>query len=266
MRSEMSRILVTNDDGIYASGLRAAAQSVKGLGEVFIVAPSGQKSGVGRSISVFEPLRFARVNMEGQTAYAVTGTPTDSVIIGIFAIMKGRMPDLVVSGINVGENISTDTVSTSGTIGAALEAASYGIPAIAASIQAVDQGDKFDLDHGDKHSFDVAINLVRRVASKVLERGLPKGVDLLNLNVPANATLDTDVVMTRLARKIFRTAVQERFDPRGRPYYWIDGDLICSEAEGTDVRALYQDGKISVTPLTLDSTSSIDFEKIKELI
>jgi 5'/3'-nucleotidase len=262
----MYRILVTNDDGVHASGLKAAARSVKGLGEVFVVAPSGQMSGVGRSISVFEPLRFAQVNMDGQNAYAVTGTPTDSVIIGIFAIMKGKLPDLVVSGINVGENISTDTVTTSGTIGAALEAASYGIPAIAASIQAVDQGDKFDLHHGDKHSFDVAIELVRRVASKVLERGLPQGVDLLNLNVPVNATLDTEVVMTRLARKIFRTSVQERFDPRGRPYYWIDGDLICSEAEGTDVRAVYQDGKISVTPLTLDSTSRIDFDRIRDLI
>jgi 5'-nucleotidase len=262
----MYRILVTNDDGIYASGLKAAAQSVKNLGEVFVVAPAGQMSGVGRSISVFEPLRFAQVSMAGQKAYAVTGTPTDSVIIGIFAIMKGKLPDLVVSGINVGENISTDTVTTSGTIGAALEAASYGIPAIAASIQAVDQGDKFDFHHGNKHSFDIAIKLVRKVAANVLEKGLPNGVDLLNLNVPAKATEDTQVVMTRLARKIFRTSVQERFDPRGRPYYWIDGDLICSEAEGTDVRAVYQDGNISVTPLTLDSTSRIDFDKIRDLI
>ena len=262
----MYRILVTNDDGVYASGLKAAAQGVKGLGEVFVVAPSGQMSGVGRSISVFEPLRFAEVNMDGQKAYAVTGTPTDSVIIGIFAIMKGKMPDLVVSGINVGENISTDTVTTSGTIGAALEAASYGIPAIAVSIQTVDQGDKFDFHHEDKHSFEVAIKLVRRIASKVLEKGLPNGVDLLNLNVPAKATEDTEVVMTRLARKIFRTSVLERFDPRGRPYYWIDGDLICSEAEGTDVRAIYQDGKISVTPLTLDSTSRTDFDEIRDLI
>lgn len=262
----MYRILVTNDDGIYASGLKAAAQSVKGLGEVFVVAPSGQMSGVGRSISVFEPLRFAEVNMDGQKAYAVTGTPTDSVIIGIFAIMKGDLPDLVVSGINVGENISTDTVTTSGTIGAALEAASYGIPAIAASIQAVDQGDKFDFHHQDKHSFEVAVKLVRRVAKKVLDQGLPEGVDLLNLNVPEGATENTDIVMTRLARKIFRTSVQERFDPRGRPYYWIDGDLICSEAEGTDVRAVYQDRKISITPLTLDSTSRIDFDKMLNLI
>jgi len=249
----MHRILVTNDDGVYASGLQAAARSVEGLGGVVVAAPSGQKSGVGRSISVFEPLRFAEVNLNGFKAYAVTGTPTDSVIIGIFAIMK-QMPDLVVSGINVGENISSDTVTTSGTIGAALEAASYGIPAIAASIQVIDQGDKFDMHYGVKHSFEVATKILRRVAARVLEKGLPEGVDLLNLNVPVSAGEDTEIVVTRLARKIFRTSVQERFDPRGRPYYWIDGELIFFDKEGTDVQTVYQDRKISLTPLSLDST------------
>jgi 5'-nucleotidase len=96
----MYRIIVTNDEGIYESGLRAVAQSAKGLGEVFVAAPSGQKSGVGRSISGFKPLRFAQVNMDGQVAHAVTGIPTDSVIIGIFAIMTGKMLDLVVSEVS----------------------------------------------------------------------------------------------------------------------------------------------------------------------
>jgi len=260
----MHRILVTNDDGVYASGLQAAARSVEGLGEVIVAAPSGQKSGVGRSISVFEPLRYAEVNLSGFKAYAVTGTPTDSVIIGIFAILK-QMPDLVVSGINVGENISSDTVTTSGTIGAALEAASYGIPAIAASIQVIDQGDKFDMHHGEKHSFTVATKILRRVAARVLERGLPEGVDVLNLNVPVSAKEDTEIVVTRLARKIFKTSVQERFDPRGRPYYWIGGELIYCDEEGTDVQTVYQEKKISITPLSLDSTSRIDLQEIKDL-
>lgn len=260
----MHRILVTNDDGVYASGLQAAAKSVQGLGEVVVVAPSGQKSGVGRSISVFEPLRYAEVNLNGFKAHAVTGTPTDSVIIGIFSIMK-QLPDLVVSGINVGENVSTDTVTTSGTIGAALEAASYGIPSIAASIQAVDQGDKFDLHHGAKHSFEVATKVLGRVAEKVLRHGLPEGVDVLNLNVPVSATEETEIAVTRLARKIFKTSVQERFDPRGRPYYWIDGELICCDAEGSDVQTLYQEKKISLTPLCLDATAGIDLEEMEKL-
>jgi len=261
----MPRILVTNDDGVYAAGLRAAAKGVQGLGEIVVAAPSSQKSGVGRSVSVFEPLRYAQTNQNGLKAFAVTGTPVDSVIIGIFAIMKGELPDLVVSGINVGENISTDTVTTSGTIGAALEAASYGIPSIAASIQAVDQGDKFDMHFDEKHSFDVASKVLHRVAAKVLEHGLPEGVDVLNLNVPVTATEDTEIVVTRLARKIFKTEVQERFDPRGRPYYWIAGDLICCDEEGTDVQTIYQDKKISITPLSLDATARIDFKQIDGL-
>jgi 5'-nucleotidase len=262
----MSRILVTNDDGVYASGLHAAAKGVQELGDVIVVAPSGQKSGVGRSISVFEPLRYAELSFNGLDAYAVTGTPTDSVIIGLFAILKGKLPDLVISGINVGENISTDTVTTSGTIGAALEAASYDIPSIAVSIQAVDQGDKFDLHHGAKHSFEVAAKVLARVASKVLDHGMPRGVDVLNINVPVGAREDTEIVVTRLARKIFKTTVQERFDPRGRPYYWIDGELICCDAPGTDVQTLYQEKKISITPLSLDSTARIEMNGLKNLL
>jgi 5'-nucleotidase len=262
----MHRILVTNDDGIYAAGLRAAVRGVENLGEVFVVAPSGQRSGVGRSISVFEPLRFTEINFERHHAFAVNGTPTDSVIIGLFWVLKGKLPDLVVSGINIGENISTDTVTTSGTIGAALEAASYGIPTIAASVQVMDQGDKFDNHHDHRYDFEVAVSLVERVAGNVLEKGLPEGVDILNINLPLHATDDTPVEVTRLARKIFRTSVQERSDPRGRPYYWIDGDLIQREKEGTDVRAIYQEGKISITPLTIDATARVDFDKIYDLI
>jgi 5'-nucleotidase len=258
--------MVTNDDGVYAPGLAAAAKSVESLGDVVVVAPSGQRSGVGRSISVFEPLRMAEIKVNDMSAFAVSGTPTDSVIIGIFAVMSGQHPDLLISGINIGENISTDTVTTSGTIGAALEAASYGIPAITASIQVVDQGDKFDNHHSAKYEFGPAMKILNRVSSAVLKHGLPPGVDILNINLPISATVETEIVVTRLARKIFRTSVQERADPRGRPYYWIDGDLICREREGTDVRAVYQEGKISITPLTIDSTARVDFSEIKDLI
>jgi 5'-nucleotidase len=262
----MYRILVTNDDGVHSAGIRAAVRGVLGLGELLVAAPSGQRSGVGRSISVFEPLRYNKVDLDGVEAYEVSGTPTDSVIMGIFWLMKGELPDLAVSGINIGENISTDTVTTSGTIGAALEAASYGVPAITASVQVVDQGDKFDSKIDHAYQFGVAANLVRKVAKNVLEKGLPTGVDILNINVPVDATEETEVVVTKLARKIFKTAVQERSDPRGRPYYWIDGDLVCTEREGTDVRAIYQEGKISVTPLTIDNTARIDFSEISELV
>jgi 5'-nucleotidase len=261
----MNKILLTNDDGVYSTGLKAAYDSVCDLGEVTVVAPATQKSGVGRGISIFEPLRVSVANINGIKAYAVAGTPTDSVIIGLFKILK-KHPDLVLSGFNIGENISTDTVTTSGTIGAALEAASYGIPALAASIQVIDEGDKFD-DHREySYDFEVGIKIVNRIAKKVIHKGLPDGVNLLNINIPKHATMDTEIEITRLAPKIFITGVEERFDPRGRPYYWINGDLIRDAEEGTDVKAVMKKGHISVTPLTLDSTARVDFLEIEALL
>ena len=259
------KILLTNDDGVYAAGIRAAYTSVTDLGEVTIVAPALQQSGVGRSISIFEPLRINRTTLDGVEAYAVGGTPTDSVILGLFTIMKD-MPDLLVSGFNIGENISTDTVTTSATIGAALEGASNGIPAIAASIQVTEEGLKFDDLRDYQHDFEVGIRVVNRVAKKVLEHGLPDKVDVLNINIPHFAEDDTPIEITRLARKFFKTGVEERHDPRGRPYYWISGDLVSEEKEGTDVHAVADMAHISITPLSLDATSPIDLSEIEHLI
>jgi 5'-nucleotidase len=260
-----SKILLTNDDGVYSSGIRAAYRSVADLGDVTVSAPMMQQSGVGRSISIFEPLRVTRTQVDGIEVNAVGGTPTDSVIIGIFTIMKEK-PDLILSGFNIGENISTDTVTTSGTIGAALEGASYGIPAIAASIQVKEEGLKFDDNRDYVHDFDVAVKVVNRIAKNVLRYGLPDKVDLLNINIPHVVEMDTEIEITRLARKLFRTEVEERYDPRGRPYYWIAGDLSTMDDAGTDVNALVQKGHISVTPLSLDATSPVDLSEIEHLI
>ncbi|MBN2111306.1 MAG: 5'/3'-nucleotidase SurE [Methanosarcinaceae archaeon] len=262
----MSRkILLTNDDGVYSAGIRAAYRSVADLGEVTVSAPLLQQSGVGRSISIFEPLRVTTTRIDGVQVNAVGGTPTDSVIIGMFTIM-GQKPDLILSGFNIGENISTDTITTSGTIGAALEGASYGIPAIAASVQVKEEGEKFD-DHRDyQHDFEVAIKVVNRIARKVLQHGLPEHVDLLNINLPYQVEEDTEIEITRLSRKLFKTEVEQRHDPRGRPYYWIAGDLISEDEEGTDVNALVGRGHISVTPISLDATSPIEFREIEHLL
>lgn len=194
------------------------------------------------------------------------GTPTDSVILGIFTILK-QMPDLVLSGFNIGENISTDTITTSGTIGGALEAASYGIPAIAASMQVLDEGQKFD-DPRDYHRerFEAGIKIVNKIARNVLRHGMPENVDLLNINIPYHAEEDTPIEITRLARKVFKTDVEERRDPRGRSYYWIAGDLIREEEEGTDVHAVMQKGYVSITPISLDSTARIEFSEIEKYL
>lgn len=258
------RILITNDDGISSSGLLAAYESVKGLGEVTIVAPATQQSAVGRSMTLFNPLRLTRLKINGTTAYTVSGTPTDAVIIGMFVAMK-KKPDLVISGFNIGENLSTEAATTSGTIGAALEAAGQGVPAIAVSMRVEDEGDKF-VDTNFKRDYSAAINVVGKLAQCVLEGKLPAGVDVLNVNVPAHAGPKTPVVVTKLARKMYDTRVHRRKDPRGRSYYWIDGTIVEDAAEGTDLHTIMKKGMISVTPLTMDMTSPSNTKGLEKML
>lgn len=255
------RILITNDDGVGSSGLLAAYEAVKDLGEATIVAPATQQSAVGRSMTLFNPLRLSRLRLNGTTAYSVNGTPTDAVIIGMFVAMK-KKPDLVISGFNIGENLSTEAATTSGTIGAALEAAGQGVPAIAVSIRVENEGDKF-IDTNHRRDYSAAIDVVRRLARRVLEDGLPDGVDVLNVNIPANAGPDTPAVVTRLARKMYDTRVHRRRDPRGRSYYWIDGTVVEDADAGTDLHTILKKGLISVTPMTMDMTAVADLKGVQ---
>jgi len=234
---------------------------LKDLGKVYVVAPAVQMSGVGRSISIMEPIRVSHVVFNGMEGYAVDGTPTDSVIIGIYEII-GDLPDLVVSGINMGENISTESVTTSGTVCAALEAATHGCRAIAISQQMRDF-EKFEFVFRPAN-FELAKLVLRKIASNVLERGLPEGVDVLNINVPAGVE-KPEFEVTRLARRLYRTRIEERKDPRGRSYYWIDGVEVRSAEEGTDIYAL-RSGKVSITPLTLDLTAHSCIESVRKWV
>ncbi|MCD1293664.1 5'/3'-nucleotidase SurE [Methanocella sp. CWC-04] len=258
------RILITNDDGVNSSGLYAAYEAVKGLGEVTIVAPATQQSAVGRSMTLFEPLRISKHTTNGILAYGVSGRPTDAVLLGMFTIMD-KKPDLVISGVNIGENLSTEAVTTSGTIGAALEAASQDVPAIAVSMKVEDEGDKFmDMDH--MRDYSVTMSVINRLAKCVLEGAIPEGIDVLNVNVPSRAMPDTEVVVTSLARKMYNTCIHHRHDPRGRPYYWIDGTIIEDAPEGTDLHTVLKLNKISVTPLSLDLTASSSSVELKKML
>jgi len=243
-------ILLTNDDGVYSAGLWAAYQALEPIAEVTIVAPAAQQSAVGRSISIFEPIRVHEVKLEGVKAIAVGGKPTDAVIIGLYALPIH--PVLVVSGINIGENLSFESVMTSGTVGAALEASNQGTKAIAFSLQVEDQGDKFDDPRQSQRSFADAQRVVRDMVERLLARGFPKGLDVINVNIPSRVKGGYEI--TRLAHKLFHTGVEQRLDPRGRPYYWINGPLVEDAEEGTDVHAIRK-GNISVTPVTLDCTA-----------
>jgi 5'-nucleotidase len=215
-------------------------------------------------MTLFNPLRLTRLNINGTTAYSVSGTPTDAVIIGMFVAMK-KKPDLVISGFNIGENLSTEAATTSGTIGAALEAAGQGVPAIAVSIRVEDEGDKF-IDTNFKRDYSAAIEVVGKLAQCVLNGRLPQGVDVLNVNIPSHVGPDTKVVVTRLARKMYNTRVHRRRDPRGRSYYWIDGTVVEDADEGTDLHTIMKKGQISVTPMAMDMTASADYKGLEKML
>ena len=253
-------ILVVNDDGINSSGIRAAVEAVKGIDKVVVVAPAMQQSGVGRSISLFSPVSISKGEIAGVEAHSISGTPVDAVISGIYGILE-EPPDLLISGINIGENMSSEA-TTSGTVGAALEGASQGIPSIAISMHSMEAirfvSMEYDID------FSIAQKVLKKLAKFVLENGLPKGVDLLNVNIPTKAK-NMDMEITRLARRMYTTSVEERRDPRGRMYYWIAGEPINDAEVGTDVHTVRVDKRISITPLKLDFTSSENLDSLDAL-
>jgi len=259
----VNRILITNDDGVNAGGLLAACRAMSELGEVTVVAPAIQRSAVGRSISLYRPIRVCRAQIEDFNAYAVDGTPTDAVIIGLFAVMD-KWPDLVVSGFNLGENLSSDTVTSSGTIGATLESASQGVPSISVSVQLPEGEDFYSSEF--EPDFTCASSITQKIARRWLDGKIPAGVDVLNINIPVNCDNGTPVELTHLARRVYQPRVDKRHDPRGRPYYWIDGTIIRDAPSGTDVHATLVDGKISITPITLDATARVDMDYLHSLL
>jgi len=253
------RILITNDDGVNSSGIIAAKKAVEDLGKIDVVAPATQQSGIGHALTLFEPIRVTSTNlMDGSEAYSVSGTPTDAVIIGIFEIANEKL-DLVISGINVGENLGMSELTTSGTIGAAMEAAVHGVPAISISLQ-VTRGDiKFHDGHVDV-DFSHAQKITRKVARNILKKGLPSGVDFINLNIPSHPS-NNKIKLTRLGKRMYEIHIKKRLDPRGRPYYWIDGDSVESDEEGSDVHVLRNEKCATITPISLDCTSNLNVMK-----
>jgi len=237
-------ILVTNDDGYQAPGLGALAEALGAIGKVTVFAPDHNWSAAGHTKTMHKPLRISKGALpDGTPLYITTGTPSDCVGLALLGAVP-EPPDLVVSGINDGLNVGHD-ITYSGTLAAAMEAAVFGLPAIAVSQD--DIGESRD-------DLRFAAGIVSLLAGKVLAHGLPPG-SFLNVNFPA---LPPDLVrgiqITRLGRRIYRDVLIKRLDPKGKPYFWIGGDPPGGEPlEGTDIGALAQ-GYVSVTPLNLDMT------------
>lgn len=243
----MTRILVTNDDGVHSDGIRRLADAVAHLGEVTIVAPTQEASAIGHALTLRRPLRLETF---GPRIFAVDGTPTDCVNVAITHVLDGK-PDLILSGINKGWNLGDD-VTYSGTVSGALEGALLGISSIAVSTQRV--GDDFD--------FQPSAEAAARVAELVLERGMPKST-LLNINTPRGPIKGFRVTVQ--ARRNHITVVNKRVDPRSQDYYWIEeGENEWEPHDRSDYQAV-RDGFASITPLQPDMTAYDALSYVEEL-
>jgi len=267
MSKSKPQILLTNDDGILSPGLWAAAASLSELGFVTVTAPRDQSSGTGRSLPNTSDgiIQEQRVEVNGQewTVFSVGGTPAQTVLHGVLEVMK-KKPDLVVSGINYGENVATG-ITISGTVGAAMEGASLGIPSMAVSLEAEP---KYHLSYSDEISFLVAAEFTARIARLLLEKQMPADVDLIKVDVPSDATIDTPWQLTRLSRQRYYepvAPVRDTWDERGIVNYREAGKFD-REAEDTDVYVLRKKRMVSVCPLSLDFTSRVDFAELDRLM
>ncbi len=261
---EQPQILLTNDDGIRSPGLWAAAEALSRLGYVTVAAPREQCSGSGRSMPPTSDgvLREDEVDVGGKPwkVYAVGGTPAQAVQHGVLELLP-RVPDLIVAGINYGENVGLG-VTISGTVGAALEGAALGVPALAISLET---DPEFHLSYSEHVDFSAAAHFTTLFARKLLRGERFADVDVLKVEVPAGATQETDWRVTRLSRVQYYTPVaQHRRDLHrpGRIGYRVTLNMEALEPD-SDVYALRVEHKVAVTPLSLDLTSRIDLQELE---
>jgi len=263
---EKKQILLTNDDGILSPGLWAAAQALAPLGEVMVVAPREQWSGAGRSLPahssgcIYE--ETITVNGQAWKAYAIEGTPAQAVLHGVLELMP-RRPDLVVAGINYGENVGTG-VTISGTIGAALEGASLGIPGLAVSLQT---DPEYHLSYSTDIDFATAEFFTQKFARVLLDVQRPPDVDVLKVEIPQTATPQTPWRMSRLSRTRYyvpQKPQREKLSDRGYIGYLRRPEPDIFEPQ-SDVQAMLEQ-VVSVTPLSLDLTSRVDLGELGELL
>jgi 5'-nucleotidase len=233
----MTRILLTNDDGIHSEGLQILERTLREVGDVFVVAPAAEMSGASHSLTLSRPLRIRQID---ERHWSVDGTPTDCVTLALHQILReDQLPHVCASGINHGGNLGDDA-TYSGTVAGALEATILGVPGLAISLVA-----------RDHFNFTEAARFALVAVRKILSEGLPEGT-LLNMNVPQGEI--KGVKVTRQGIKNARPVITEHIDPRGKPYFWIGEQYFRSNAEdGTDYRAI-EDGYVSITPLKSDMT------------
>ena len=251
------RILLTNDDGVHAAGLRLLEEVARRISDdVWVVAPTEEQSGTGHSLTLTKPVRLRRL---GEQRFAVAGTPTDSVMMAVAHIMTDRRPDLILSGINRGANLAED-VTYSGTVSAAMEGALAGIPSVALSQSYAREG------MGDTVPFEAAGAWAEQVLRAIISEPMAPRT-LVNVNFPALAASEIKGIRVTQQglRDYGRLRITERTDPRGYPYFWFGlGTMIETPGHSTDLEAI-ADGYVAVTPLLLDMTHGPSVARLAKL-
>lgn len=253
--AEKPTILICNDDGVDAPGLNYLVETVRPLGQIIVVAPSGPRSGQSSAISVNIPLRITKKSeTEGVEVYAVDGTPVDCVKLAMHTVLRDRKIDVMLSGINHGSNAG-NCIVYSGTMGAAFEACMLGIPAIGYSL----------LEHRWDADFSPCGPYIERITKAVIEHGLPEGI-CLNVNVPAGGT-PRGMKVTEAGRGYWTEEYIDYSDPMGRPFYFLSGRYIdqAPESESTDTYWLDR-GYVTVVPVRPDPTATDMLGRIGQLL
>lgn len=251
------KILISNDDGIAANGIRMLTKELSQEHDVYVIAPDRERSAAGHSLTLHTPLRVEELDpINGaKRSWVTTGTPGDCVKIGINAILsEEEQPDIVISGINHGPNLGSD-ILYSGTVSCAMEGAMMGIPSIAVSLASM---------QSDYDDFEFTAKFVRGMLRRLKDFNFPQKT-LLNVNVPL---LDADdiagVAITELGSKMFTNTYEKRVDPRGKVYYWMAGELTTEPTDANTDLAAIRNNKISITPVTYEMTKEevmTDLEK-----
>lgn len=267
MAKKEPQILLTNDDGINSPGLWAAAEALAPLGYVWVVAPREQSSGAGRSMpqdsdGIITSQNLTVHGVDWQV-YAVGGTPAQAVQHAILEIIQGQ-PDLIVAGINYGTNLGPG-VTVSGTVGAAMEGATHGIPSMAVSLET---HKRYHLSHSSEIDFSTAAHFTALIAKQYMQGGLPPDVQILKLEIPDDATVKTPWEITRLSTERFYIALppeRDSWDQPGRPGYTYQEDYSVFR-EDSDAYAVLKKRVVAVTPLSLDMTSRVDLGDLDKLL
>lgn len=253
------KILVSNDDGIAANGIRSLAEALAEEHEVYVIAPDRERSAAGHSLTLHTPLRVEEVEAYHgvKRAWVTTGTPGDCVKIGINAILSpNEQPDVVISGINHGPNLGAD-ILYSGTVSCAMEGAMLGVPSIAISLASM----RYEYEN-----FNYAAKFAKLLLPKLKEFTFPKK-SILNVNIPALEGDDiAGVAITELGRRMFTDNYEKRVDPRGKVYYWMAGELIDEPVDSnTDIAAI-KNNKISITPVTYEMTKESVISNLENIL